>query len=88
MNWKAWARAAAIRAIKTFAETMISMLTVGRAFVDFDWLHILSVSGVAAVIALLTCIAVLPEVDYNLPLFDEDQLLEEVEDEEDEEWSI
>lgn len=62
-NWKKWAKASAIRAIKTFAEAMISMLTVGRAFVEFDWLHILSVSAVAAIIALLTCIAGLPEVD-------------------------
>lgn len=78
MNWKAWAKAACIRTIKTFAETMISMLTVGRAFVDFDWLHILSVSGVAAVIALLTCVVGLPEVETSadLPI----DLLDEISD--------
>lgn len=68
MNWNKWIKAAAIRALKTFAETMISMLTIGRAFVEIDWLHILSVSGVAAVIAILTCIAGLPEVDESRDL--------------------
>lgn len=75
---KKWLKAAAIRALKTFAETMISMLTIGRAFVEIDWPHILSVSGVAAVIALLTCIAGLPEVETSadLPV----DLLDEISD--------
>ena len=63
MNWSLWAKAAAIRALATFAEAMISMLTIGQAFVDIDWLHILSVSGVAALLAILRCLAGLPEVD-------------------------
>ena len=58
-----WVKAALIRTIKTFAECLISMLTVGQAFVDVDWLHLISVSGVAALIAFLTSIAGLPEVD-------------------------
>ena len=75
---KQWLKAAGIRAIKTFAETMISMLTIGRAFVEIDWLHIISVSGVAAVIALLTCIARLREVDTSIDL--PTDLLDEITD--------
>ena len=63
MDWKLWGKAAAVRAIATFAEAMISMLTIGQAFVDVDWLHILSVSGVAALLAVLRCLTGLPEVD-------------------------
>lgn len=59
---KAWFKYAGIRAVKTIAQTAISMLTVGQAFVDVDWLHILSVSAVAGIISLLTSIAGIPEV--------------------------
>lgn len=55
---------AVIRAVYTFAETALSMITVGQAFVEINWIHILSVSGVAAVYSLLKSIAVgLPEVE-------------------------
>lgn len=57
-----WWKAAAVRTIKTFAEVLISMVTVGQAFSEVEWLHVLSVSGVAALIAFLTCFAGLPEV--------------------------
>lgn len=57
-----WLKAAGIRAIKTFAQTAISMLTVGQAFVEINWLNILSVAGVAGLISLLTSVAGLPEI--------------------------
>ena len=44
-NWKKWLKAAGIRAIKTFAQTAISMLTVGQAFIEVNWMNVLSVSG-------------------------------------------
>lgn len=62
---KNWFVAAGIRAIKTFAQTAISMVTVGQAFIEVNWINVLSVSGVAAVISLLTSIAGLPELDPN-----------------------
>ena len=55
--------ALAKRAAYTFAEVALSMLTVGQAFIDVDWVHILSVSGVAAIISILKGILIgLPEV--------------------------
>lgn len=60
---KNWWKAALIRTIKTFAEVLISMVTVGQAFSEVEWMHVLSVSGVAALIAFLTCFAGLPEVE-------------------------
>lgn len=62
-NWKVWLRAAAIRAVKTFCQTALSMLTVGQAVIDVNWVNVLSVSIVAAVISILTSVAGLPEVD-------------------------
>ena len=60
-----WWEKAGIRAIKTFAQTALSMLTVGQAFIDVNWVNVLSVAGVAAVYSLLTSIAGLPEVPAN-----------------------
>ena len=60
---KKWLRAALIRAIKTVAQTAVSMLTVGQYFADVDWLGVLSISAVAGIISILTSIAGLPEVD-------------------------
>lgn len=61
-NWKKWALAALIRAVRTFAQTFVSMIAVGAAFSEVEWLHALSVSGVAFVLSILTSLAGLPEV--------------------------
>ena len=63
IRWQMWLRASLIRTLKTVVECMLSMLTVGQAFVDVNWMHLFSVSGVAGIIAFLTCIKGLPEVD-------------------------
>ena len=60
---KKWLKAASVRALKTFAQTSVSMLTVGQAFIDVSWVNVISVSGVSAIISVLTSIAGLPEVD-------------------------
>jgi len=66
-NWKEWLRAALIRAVKTFAQTMVGSIAVGAAFNEVDWLRALSVSGVAAVLSILTSLAGLPEVEKTEP---------------------
>lgn len=60
---KKWLKAAGVRAVRTIAQTAVSMLTVGQAVLDVNWLNVLSVSAVAGVISMLTSIAGLPEVD-------------------------
>ena len=60
---KQWLKAAGIRAVKTMAQTTVSMLTVGQAVLDVNWVNVLSVSAVAGVISILTSIAGLPEVE-------------------------
>lgn len=57
-----WIKAAGIRSLKTFAQTMLSLITVGAAFIEVDWIYVLSVSGVAALCSLLTSIGGLPEL--------------------------
>ena len=63
MKKMTWIKAAGIRALKTFAQSALSMLTIGQAFIEVNWLHVLSVAAVAAVISILTSLAGLPEVN-------------------------
>lgn len=59
---KQWIKAAGVRAAKTMAQTAVSMLTVGQAVIDVNWLNVISVSVVAGVVSVLTSVAGLPEV--------------------------
>lgn len=75
---KQWLKAAGIRAIKTFAQAILGGIAVGMALSDVDWLHLISVAVVAAIISILTSLAGLPEVDapQDLPI----DLLDEITD--------
>ena len=66
-NWKEWAVAALIRAVKTFAQTFAGCIAVGAAVEEVQWLRALSVSGVAFVLSVLTSLAGLPEVERTDP---------------------
>jgi len=59
---KNWFKAAGMRAIKTAAQTALSMLTVGQAVMDVNWVNVLSISMVAAITSILTSVVGLPEV--------------------------
>lgn len=59
---KKWIKAAGIRALKTFAQTAVAMVTVGSAISDINWINVLSISTVAALCSLLTSVAGLPEL--------------------------
>jgi len=59
---KEWLRAAGIRAIRTVAQTALSLVAVGAAMEDVDWLRVGSVSLLAGILSLLTSLAGLPEV--------------------------
>lgn len=57
-----WFKAALIRALRTMAQTALSMLTVGMALSDVDWVKLISISIVAGIISILTSFATgLPE---------------------------
>ena len=62
VDTKKWLKASITRSIKTMSQTAISMLTVGQAAMEVNWLNVLSVSFVAGVISILTSITGLPEV--------------------------
>ena len=59
---KNWWKAAGIRAVRTWAQTALSMITVGAALNEVDFVRVLSISTVAAIYSMLTSLAGLPEV--------------------------
>ena len=65
-NWKEWARAAGIRAVRTFAEAMLAYIGTGAVVLgDVNWIAALSAGGFGAVTAILLALAGLPEVKEN-----------------------
>lgn len=66
-NWTEWLKAALVRALKTFAQTAAASITVGATMAEVDWLRVLSVSGVAFVLSMLTSLGGLPEVERTEP---------------------
>ena len=60
-DWKKWAYYALIRAVKTFAQAAVSMIAVGAAFSEIDFVRVISCSGVAFLLSWLTSFAGLPE---------------------------
>ena len=63
--WKRWAIAASVRAIKTMAQTALSLLTVGVAVEEVAWVNVASVALVAGIYSLITSVAGLPEVELE-----------------------
>ena len=57
-----WAKAAAVRAIKTMAQTAIATIGTAAAMGDVNWVMVGSASALAGVISILTSVAGLPEV--------------------------
>lgn len=61
-NWKAWAKAAGVRAVKTVAQTAVATIGTSAVMGDVNWIMVASASALAGILSLLTSVAGLPEV--------------------------
>ena len=63
IDWGAWAKAAFIRAIRTFAESALAYIGTGAVVLgDVNWLAALSAGCFGFICAMLLALAGLPEV--------------------------
>ena len=62
IDTKKWVKAAAVRAVKTVAQTAAATLGTATALGAVDWKMVTSASILSGVISVLTSIAGIPEV--------------------------
>ena len=63
-NWKNWAKAAIVRAIRTFAEAMLAYIGTGALVLgDVNWVAALSAGGFGFITAVLLAMTGLPEAE-------------------------
>ena len=62
-NTMSWIKAAGIRALKTFAQTMIATIGTTAVIEEVNWAVVFSASALAALLSILTSVAGLPEVE-------------------------
>lgn len=61
--WIDWAKAAGVRAVKTFCQVCISLIgTNAVGMTDVDWIGVLSGATLSAIVSILTSVAGIPEV--------------------------
>ena len=60
-NFKKWAKAAGIRAVKTVAQTAVGVIGASALVSEVNWLTVVSAAALAGVVSLLTSVAGLPE---------------------------
>lgn len=72
MKMKRWFKAAAVRAVKTIAQTAAATIGTAAAMGQVDWVLVMSASLLAGILSLLTSVAGLPEVKEIDLLKDED----------------
>ncbi len=63
---KAWWRAAAVRAIKTIAQTAIGCIGAAAVLGDVNWPMVASAAVLSGAVSLLTSVAGLPEVETDI----------------------
>lgn len=57
-----WWKSAAVRAVKTVAQTAVATIGTAAVLGDVEWIAVCSASALAGVLSMLTSVAGLPEV--------------------------
>ncbi len=62
VNFKTWAKAAGVRAVKTVAQTFVATVGTSAVMSAVDWKMVISASVLAGILSIATSVAGLPEV--------------------------
>lgn len=62
VNTKQWIKAAAIRAVKTMAQTFVATIGTAAVMGDVNWPAVASASALAGILSVATSVAGIPEV--------------------------
>lgn len=60
-----WGKAAAIRALKTFAQAALAQIPAAIVITEVNWVVVLGTAATAALLSVLTSVAGLPEVELS-----------------------
>ena len=58
-----WAAAAAVRAVKTAAQSALGIIGASVALGEVDWALVASAAALAAIVSVLTSVAGIPEIE-------------------------
>ena len=62
VDTKQWIKAAAVRAIKTMAQTFVATIGTAAVMGDVNWPAVASASALAGILSVATSVAGIPEV--------------------------
>lgn len=60
-DWKEWAKAAGVRAVKTVAQTAVATIGTAAVMGEVNWAMVGSAAVLSGILSLLTSVAGLPE---------------------------
>lgn len=63
VDTKKWMKGAAIRAVKTMAQTAVSLIPAAQMIHQVDWKVVVGTAALAGVVSVLTSIAGIPECE-------------------------
>ena len=63
VDTKKWMKGAAIRAVKTMAQTAVSLIPAAQMIQQVDWKVVVGTAAPAGVVSVLTSIAGIPECE-------------------------
>lgn len=62
VNTQKWAKAAAVRAVKTTAQTAVALIPAAVTVAQVDWKMVIGTAVLAGIVSVLTSVAGIPEV--------------------------